>query len=1122
MPRPILLLLAALTGGGLSAPLRSQVVISEFMAENPGQPIDPNAQLDMDANSPDWIEIRNTGAAATNLVGLALSDDAVVPGKWIFPSVSVAAGGQLVVYASGKNRAISGVQLHTNFKLAPKGVVLLSRPVGTTWVTVSQFGSIGSKYPKQRPGISYGSPSGNPLLSPGYFLSDTPGVINGSTIVTNFVGDTTFSVDRGFYDAPFSLVVSNKTAGATLVYTLNGSEPSGTNGVQVPPPNANTGPSVTLAISDSTIVRARGIKTGWGPSDIDTQTYVFWDRVRTQTGPLPTTGISQSDPLVTAPWGFTGGTPRTPAGPDWEVDPMVVNTNSAASKFVSSDLKSIPSVSLVTPWKGLFGPSTSGQTDGGIYVGTEAGVANEGVDRVFSFEFFNPTGSTNLPNAVKGFHTLGKAHVFGGTSHARWKSYKLSLNFKAIQDVDYDVYGEGATQTHRTFILDSRMNQTWLHSDATQRAYGDYVRDPVVADLQNAVGGNSFHSRPVHLFLNGMYWGLYTLHERPDEKFMEDYLGDDADNWDVYKHTLSASTSDGSEVMVHGAPVNPSLPFSYANSTTLANFNSLMSLFGVTFAAPAPTKDLRTQANYNPIAARFDVPDFQSYMLVNFMAGNEDWSHKNYYSSLLRTDPAAKWRYQAWDSEHVFKNGTLNNTVYGSGNAGKTGSPHHFNHLLSTNAEYRISFADIAHRHMFNGGTLTVAGLQQAFTRRLDEIDSAIRGESARWGDNRRDATPYTRGAEWLTEKNRILNTVIPARHTSLLTQLQTAGLYPAINAPAFSTFGGAVTNLHPLAMTATAGHSIYYTLNGTDPREAWTSNSVGTLYTGPIPLTASGTVRARARNGTTWSALTEALFLVGTLASSNNLLLSEIHYNPDGPDDLTEFVELVNTSTGAIDLTNVRLDGVDFTFPIGYLLNPGQRTVVVRDLVAFQAAYGTGIPVAGVFQNGTALNNDGERLTVYTPGNQIIQDVDFPTPGNSDGGGLTLVRIIPSQGLSVPTHFWWRISAATNGCPGSSDAHVFSGTAGADVDDDGLPALVEYMLGTSDTNDQSGPPGIEITPAGEHVIVSHALDPVADDALLTLQTSTNLIDWAETASGIQFLPPSEVRRYYRLKATLR
>src|SRR5215213_6050217 len=68
--------------------------ISEFMASN------VSTLADEDLQYSDWVEIRNTGDVAGNLAGYRLTDSASLATWWTFPSVSVPAGGHLVVFAS--------------------------------------------------------------------------------------------------------------------------------------------------------------------------------------------------------------------------------------------------------------------------------------------------------------------------------------------------------------------------------------------------------------------------------------------------------------------------------------------------------------------------------------------------------------------------------------------------------------------------------------------------------------------------------------------------------------------------------------------------------------------------------------------------------------------------------------------------------------------------------------------------------------------------------------------------------------------------------------------------------------------------------------------------------------
>ena len=69
----------------------------------------------------DWIEICNRSGAAINLSGYALSNNAKNPAKWVFPDMTLEAGGYLVVIASGKDQRDPSGTLETNFGISGDG-----------------------------------------------------------------------------------------------------------------------------------------------------------------------------------------------------------------------------------------------------------------------------------------------------------------------------------------------------------------------------------------------------------------------------------------------------------------------------------------------------------------------------------------------------------------------------------------------------------------------------------------------------------------------------------------------------------------------------------------------------------------------------------------------------------------------------------------------------------------------------------------------------------------------------------------------------------------------------------------------------------------------------------------
>ncbi len=142
------------------------VQISEFMASN-------NMTLaDEDGAYSDWLEIHNSQTTALDLTGWYLTDDATNLTKWQFPTMTLTADSYLVVFASNKNRALSGSELHTNFKLGSGGEYLaLVQSDGTT--IASEYSP---QYPQQWADISYGL---DESATPHYFTTPTPGSVNG-------------------------------------------------------------------------------------------------------------------------------------------------------------------------------------------------------------------------------------------------------------------------------------------------------------------------------------------------------------------------------------------------------------------------------------------------------------------------------------------------------------------------------------------------------------------------------------------------------------------------------------------------------------------------------------------------------------------------------------------------------------------------------------------------------------------------------------------------------------------------------------------------------------------------------------------------------------------------------
>ncbi|MGI9242528.1 MAG: lamin tail domain-containing protein, partial [Verrucomicrobiales bacterium] len=213
-------------------------------------------------------------------------------------------------------------------------------------------------------------------------------------------------------------------------------------------------------------------------------------------------------------------------------------------------------------------------------------------------------------------------------------------------------------------------------------------------------------------------------------------------------------------------------------------------------------------------------------------------------------------------------------------------------------------------------------------------------------------------------------------------------------------------------------------------------------------------------------------------------LVVSEIMYHPAAPDQDAEFIELMNISdTVTLDLEGVSFTaGIDYSFPAGASLAPGARTVV-----GFAS-----------FENGSRLNNGSDRIKLEDADNSTIREFTYddeaPWPVAADGAGFSLILINPEGNPDHDDPANWRSSTTTGGNPGSSDASAFSGNPDDDLDADGIPALLEHALGTSDTS--AAPAPVSVSASGTQLVVQVQKNQGADDVQLVLEMSGDLATW--------------------------
>ena len=734
-------------------------IISEFMASNGGASI-----VDEDGDSSDWIEIHNPSGNIAMLDGYYLTDDPGDLQKWAFPAVNLAPLDYLIVFASGKDRVNPASELHTNFILDANGEYLaLVNPDGVT--IVSEFGPAGTDYPEQEADLSFGN-FGNPP-QPGYFDTATPGAAN-SVGFLGFVADTKFDLNRGFYNSPQSVTISTATPGASIRYTTDGSWPSETSGTLY------SGP---VLINRTTPLRAIAYKASHRPTNVDTHTYIFVDDV-----------ITQRSSTTQSIWGF-------PSSWDGNSVDYGMNSNvvSLHNRTIRNDLKTVPTLSIAMGSGDLFGsrgiyshPQNSG-------VSWERGTSLELIDPA------NPDGSNDFQHNC-GIRIQGGAfRSFGLT---RKKSFRvLFKDIYGTSKLRYPFFGPTAAQQFDTLIFRMESNDGYQWGNRTNV---QYARDEFGRCSQLAMGSPSAHGRFMHIYLNGVYWGLYNVVERPDDSMGENYFGARKEDWDGVNSgnaTNEGSTSSWNDLkdLVEGI-------------RTAGSESSRTAIY-------MEAQGLNPDGTDNPAKADYiDIDNYIDYLLVNWHMGNNDWPHKNYYHGRERdllddapftgTRTSAGTHFFSWDAEW---------SMFLNSNGDKTGSTsgvaEPYGHLRNSK-EFRVRFGDRAHRALFNNGPMTPQKCLDRYAEICQDHQSILIPELARWGDQHGTQRTIQ---HWINEYNHIRDDWLATRTPEFVSVLQGANLYPQLSAVTYSQHGG---NAPAGGVTMfTDADTIYYTLDGTDPR---------------------------------------------------------------------------------------------------------------------------------------------------------------------------------------------------------------------------------------------------------------------------------------------------------------
>ena len=616
-----------------------------------------------------------------------------------------------------------------------------------------------------------------------------------------------FSHPHGLYDEPISLVMEPTTDGATIRYTLDGSEPTVESTLYEQP----------LEISSTTVLRAVEVVDGAVAGDVATASYIYPESVLNQSN------APEGYPHEWGPFCQISGT-----APAYYEMYRGFDDYDATVPFMEQGLRDLPLLSIVTDRNHLFSHERDEET-GGIYIYTGTPVGDpigRGWERPVSIELMGGPQGHDL-TAQCGIV------IHGGHGRLPEKNPKHSFRLKFKKEyggkktLHYPVFASDPGREHTEqekydqLVLRCHFGNSWQHWDHSHRLMAQYTRDLWARQTQKHMGWTAVEGLYVNLFINGLYWGLYNVAERIDDQFCKDHDGGEKSSYDVIK------------VEELGEVVNSI----EASEGTLDAWNEMVSV-----AATADTDEgyLRLQGlqreNGQTTAVGeplLDIDNFIDYMLINQYCGNNDWDTHNWYAFRQRGAESKGFQFLCWDSEQIFEGANdnrldLNNAGYPTG----------IFQSLMRHPDFLHRYMDRAYNALTEGGALTEEKVVQTWDSLYHTIENALYLESSRWGDYRREVHQWQRRGVrfrvdpyYMDERNRLLTEYFPTRTAWLMNELTRRRWMSKTEAPVFLLNGDATIANDTLTTTDELTLSApLYTLCTTDGERpvSWVGNADG------------------------------------------------------------------------------------------------------------------------------------------------------------------------------------------------------------------------------------------------------------------------------------------------------
>jgi hypothetical protein len=572
----------------------------------------------------------------------------------------------------------------------------------------------------------------------------------------------------------------------------------------------------------------------------------------------------------------------------------------------------------------------------------------------------------------------GGIKIHGGSSrNFQQKSFQLfARNQYGTEEINYPLFPNSPYNKYQAFLL----------RNAGSDFHRAHSRDAILTSLMDGSGLETQSYRPIVVYINGEYWGLYNLREKINEHFLSSKSGVESNQIDIV---------DPIGRIIHGG-----------NNDFVELKQFLID------------STLVSEANYAIVSEKIDIDNYIIYLLSEIYFDNRDWP----YINIRHWRPKdGKWRAILFDTDNGF--GRSNPNAYDKNTLAYALDPSSMSYTNNPNSNrlFRRLMDNEIFKNKFINQFADELNSRFLTDHVIDHIDSMsqlvsteIIDQYIRWNANPNNYNSHINiMKEFATKrpafvKNHIVEYFeLPAFHQVELTVSNQEHGYIKINSLEIRDSSWTGDYFQDVPITVTAKPKFGYTFSH------WENGSISTDAT--LVLNIQDTI------------ILNAIFEADQV--DRPIIINEINYKSSEELDTGDWIDLFNSGETTIDLSNwiITDKTIDegFSIPENTSLESGEFLILARDIDDFNQYYNLENVIGNL---NFGLSSNGDEVKLYDRDSMLYDRVAYlptdPWPSLANGTGRTLELISPELDNSLPIN-WESINIS--GSPGLINEEIIS-----------------------------------------------------------------------------------------------